>query len=96
MSAASAPPTLMDDVEFLGALEEFGRQGPGGSDAGQVRHAHGAQNARHVEMPLVAPDGADAVQVSLTLSVLTILTCAAVGAGAAAFVFHDRLAQMLH
>jgi len=86
----------MDDVDFLGALEEFGRQVPGGSGAGQARPARDARHARHVEMPLVEPDGGDAVQVSLTVSVLTILTCAAVGAGAAAFVFHDRLAQMLH
>lgn len=83
----------MDDVEFLGALEAFGRQGPGESGASRSRHA---RLARHVEMPLVAPDGADPVQVPLAVSVLTILTCAAVGAGAAAFVFHDRLAQMFH
>jgi len=83
----------MDDVEFLGALEELGRHGPGGSGAGQAPHA---RHHRHAERLPGEPDGAGAVQVPLAVSVLTILTCAAVGAGAAAFVFHDRLAQMLH
>ena len=99
MPAPATAPSLMDDAEFLAELETLEPRKPDRPrerlDDRQRWESHLRHRAVFEELKQASADGPAPAGRSVVITMLVTLMCALAGAGAAAFVFHERLAQIL-
>lgn len=105
MAVTSGTPSLMDNVEFFNELERLepreavapGAQGREGTDepAADRQPWEHRLHDRGVFIDPPAPTRTAPTHASVGVSVFVLLMGIVAGAGAAALLFHDRLARLL-